>query len=655
MKKIRYFFLLVAAVLVFGLGLVLPSSEPAKAAGQQLTEFAFGPINFEMYYILTVPGLTPENFVSIEFHTGTCDVAQANSSAHIIESGIPVTPAYMGGDDYDTHLEGQYYFAGKIIIGNKLYINFLNVSGVIRYYKPVSGYTVNFNANGGFSHGGAALTQLVSEGGYAISPDVAKGSDFFFGGWQLEGTEDCYDIGSFSITKDTKFIAKWIAFADWVAGGYRYSKVSLIFNGGKLNDERQLNLSIISGLIYTFPQNVVRNGYHLLGYEDTEGNFFGKTCVIPNSDITFVAVWTDESYFTATFDLNGGTYAGGGAVTQFITPGRSFSAPVVTKDDTFFKGWSVDGSLIDFPNYIMRKSTAFKAEWFSSASFNVNFVLSDCTRTGGGELTQSIKEGGSPVYPILKPAVPEFRFKGWSTVPNGSIYINTKSFIVSSNITLYSVWSLPTLYTVSFLGHDGTTDSLFPFLESGELVQRIYDGNSPSFPVLKTLPGYIFVGWRPSNSVSVLDDLDGFVVTRDIKFYAEFVSLNYTATFNLNGGTRTGGGELEQKLIYPAKPVLPVVELEGKVFSGWKYSVSGVEYVIKDISKAKITGANNIVFTAVWSDSVDWVAPVAFFSFSGVLLISAFFLIFKGHGKEGAICLVIALAAVAILTGVYLL
>jgi hypothetical protein len=63
-------------------------------------------------------------------------------------------------------------------------------------------------------------------------------------------------------------------------------------------------------------------------------------------------------------------------------------------------------------------------------------------------------------------------------------------------------------------------------------------------------------------------------------------SQNITVTFNLNGGTRTGGGQLIQTVGKLDERIMPVVEREGFIFDGW--------------STAFIEGATEITHTAQW-------------------------------------------------------
>jgi uncharacterized repeat protein (TIGR02543 family) len=90
---------------------------------------------------------------------------------------------------------------------------------------------------------------------------------------------------------------------------------------------------------------VTRSGYTFDGWntvQDGSGSAFtGSTTV--TGDITVYAQWAGGAPVpetrTVIFNLNGGTWTGGGALSQDVTYGGSATAPVVTRNGYTFDGW----------------------------------------------------------------------------------------------------------------------------------------------------------------------------------------------------------------------------------------------------------------------------------------------------------------------------
>ncbi len=64
--------------------------------------------------------------------------------------------------------------------------------------------------------------------------------------------------------------------------------------------------------------------------------------------------------------------------------------------------------------------------------------------------------------------------------------------------------------------------------------------------------------------------------TYTINFTLEQTPATYTVTFNLNGGTRTGGGELIQSVIHGGSAKAPTVSRSGYTFTGWDKAFNNV-------------------------------------------------------------------------------
>ncbi len=125
---------------------------------------------------------------------------------------------------------------------------------------------------------------------------------------------------------------------------------------------------------------------------------------------------------SVTFNLSGGTRTGGGELTQAILIGESATAPIFTRSGYTFTGWDKD-----FTN--VTGDLTVTATWSYAGGYTVTFNLSGGTRTGGGELTQTVDNGGSAIAPIFTRS--GYTFTGWD-----------KPFInVTGDLTVNATWS----------------------------------------------------------------------------------------------------------------------------------------------------------------------------------------------------------------------
>ena len=74
------------------------------------------------------------------------------------------------------------------------------------------------------------------------------------------------------------------------------------------------------------------------------------------------------------------------------------------------------------------------------------------------------------------------------------------------------------------------------------------------------------------------------VETTPIVSYAEAAVTNHTVTFNLNGGSRTGGGQLSQQVAPNGATTAPTVTRANHNFTGWTPNVAGMAKFITQIS-----------------------------------------------------------------------
>ncbi|MCL1788574.1 MAG: InlB B-repeat-containing protein, partial [Defluviitaleaceae bacterium] len=191
----------------------------------------------------------------------------------------------------------------------------------------------------------------------------------------------------------------------------------------------------------------------------------------------------------------------------------------------------------------------------------VTFDLAGGTRTGGGELTQSVRIGTAAVAPEV--TRPGYTFMSWDAP-----FAN-----VQNNVTITARWApapvtpapiTPQMVTVTFNLAGGTR------IGGGTLVQTIPIGGAATAPTVNRA-GYNFTNWDApfSNVQGNITVTARWTAIAPAPNPTPVTPTFSTVTFNLNGGVRVGGGALTQMIPTGGAAVEPYVYRAGYVFTGW--------------------------------------------------------------------------------------
>ncbi|MCL2082260.1 MAG: InlB B-repeat-containing protein, partial [Oscillospiraceae bacterium] len=114
--------------------------------------------------------------------------------------------------------------------------------------------------------------------------------------------------------------------------------------------------------------------------------------------------------------------------------------------------------------------------------------------------------------------------------------------------------------------------------QGGSLVSRGYGyyNSTITAPSPPTRDGYDFAGWYRDSSYTNVWNFSADKVTGPITLYAKWGLKKYTVTFDLTGGTRTGGGALTQTIEHGADAAEPSVTRAGYVFDSWEGSLTSI-------------------------------------------------------------------------------
>lgn len=167
---------------------------------------------------------------------------------------------------------------------------------------------------------------------------------------------------------------------------------------------------------------------------------------------------------------------------------------------------------------------------------DVTPVISNYTVTyngngGAGDIPEkSVHPEGTSVD--IKPATltrKNYTFVGWNSEADGSgtDYLPGKTFVISSDITLYAKWQENDQYTVQYISTDHTSgeapvDTLSPYYVDNEATV-LGKGSLER-------TGYIFAGWNTeaNGKGETFKKGDVITVTEDVTLYAQWVKLGVT-------------------------------------------------------------------------------------------------------------------------------
>lgn len=464
-------------------------------------------------------------------------------------------------------------------------------------------YTVTYNGNS--NTGGSVPTDSAN---YNIGGSVTvKGNTgnlartgYSFNGWTddsgntgtlyLPGTANTtYTVGSSNIT----FYAKW-------------SKDTYFIAYDSQGGSSVLSSTYQIGDTVTLAAGPTKTGYTFAGWATTVGgNSVGLTYAPSGIGlVTLYAKWTAVNYrlYYSSNSGNGGTvpsdtnnYNIGGTVT---VAGNTSN---VSRTGYTWAGWNTaaDGSGTTYQGaatFTMGSAdVTLYAKW---TAINYNITYNANGATSGTAPTDSNSYNIGQTISILgfnQLQRTGYSWAGWTTASDGSGTAMQSGYgltVGSSNITVYAKWNALT-YTVTFSanGASGSPSATSATYTTG--------GTAITLPTVGTMAkiGNSFSGWSTTSNGTPLTS--PYTTSSDVTLVAVWTPINYTITYNANGGSST-----------PTQAVLPMGQQfslasgiskpngpnnEVYAFTGWTDGSSnyqaGATYTV---------GTANLTFTAQW-------------------------------------------------------
>ena len=285
--------------------------------------------------------------------------------------------------------------------------------------------------------------------------------------------------------------------------------------------------------------NPTREGYTFAGWTGTGLDAAATTVTIPagsTGNRTYTATWTPITY-TISYDLAGGSVAGGLPASSYTIESAAITLPTPTKTGYTFKGWKLDGAgEAQMAVTIAAGSTGNKAY---TATWQINQYTITFDSNGGSEVDAITQDYNTAVTPPAAPTKTGYTFAGWNqAVP---------TTIPAENVTLIAQWTI-NQYTITFNTGGGS-----------EVAAITQDYNTAvTAPAAPTKTGYTFAGWTPV--------VPSTIPAENMTLTAQWTINQYTITFDSNGGSAVPSitQDYNTAVTAPAAPTKT-----GYTFAGW--------------------------------------------------------------------------------------
>jgi uncharacterized repeat protein (TIGR02543 family) len=199
--------------------------------------------------------------------------------------------------------------------------------------------------------------------------------------------------------------------------------------------------------------DLVKANYHFTGWKDGGGTPYAPaaTFPMPASNVDLYAQWEEDTKYTVTYDLNGGT---SGSQTDTLSP--YYAGVTVTvldqgsmvKTNYHFTGWKNGGGTDYDPTDTFTMPAAnvvLYAQWSEDTKYTVTYDGNGNTSGTAPVDTLSPYYAGVTVTVLGQGdlARDKYNFTGWNTAADGTgtAYVEGNTFTMpAANVVLYAQW-----------------------------------------------------------------------------------------------------------------------------------------------------------------------------------------------------------------------
>ena len=469
---------------------------------------------------------------------------------------------------------------------------------VYAQWTPIN-YSITYNLNGGTISGQSDSYNIETT---TFTLPIPSKTGYTFDGWT--GSNGTTPSKSVSVTKGSTGNKSYTA--NWTA-----KKLTTTFyrnvDSSDTTTAQQVFTFGVTGQSFT-SKGWTKTGYTQLGWSATRTATTAKWTITngvadswinsnyPSNNV--YAIWKPNTYSIA-YNANGGT---GTTATSSHTydSAKALTSNGFSRTGYTFTGWNTqaNGSGTSYTNgQSVKNLTASNG---ATVTLYAQWKVNNYTLTfnpNGGSVSPTSKSlaYGSQYGTLPTPTRTGYTFTGWFTSASGGTKVSTTTTMGAGNATIYAQWAL-TNYSITYNLNGGNNPSG---------VATSYNITSSTI----TLPtpsrnGYSFGGWYTSSSLSgtaVTSIATGS--TGNKVFYAKWTPVNYSISYNLNGGS-VSGNPISYN-IETATFTLKNPTRTGYTFTGWTGSNGSTAQTSVSIAKGSTV---NKSYTANWRANTYTVA-----------------------------------------------
>ncbi|MDB4273901.1 InlB B-repeat-containing protein, partial [Algibacter sp.] len=504
-----------------------------------------------------------------------------------------------------------------IQVNNNAVIDNVNYSSEFQKFNLTvynNSNTVVFNANGGT--GSMAVQSIDTNTAADLTANAFTRTGYTFAGWNTaaNGSGISYsDEESYTMSAAPNVTL----YAQWVAINYT---VTFDVNGGTGTiPDQSIAFDVAANLT---ANSLTRAGYSFTGWNtDTDG--IGTSYA---NEASYTMSTTQDVVLYAKWATNNSV----GAMQIFVRQSESMPRYVGGIGTTITLDVDSSDAIASVKNQILNRITSVPVEnlvlVFAGTILEDGRTLADYAIQNESSLQlravnlypdTSVEVGGTAS--VLSVAAPgaDYTNKSVSTttdftgtlslLPSGEISIENASPVgtyvvqIDNNYndgSLFQKFNL-TVYnnsnTVVFNANGG----------SGTMAVQSIDANTSTNLTTNTFTrtGYTFAGWNQASNGSgtSYSDEESYTMSAapNVTLYAQWIAINYTVTFDANGGTGTMSG---QSIAYEAAANLTSNSLTraGYSFTGWNTAADGSVSAYADGANYTMTAAADVTLYAQW-------------------------------------------------------
>ncbi len=394
-------------------------------------------------------------------------------------------------------------------------------------------YTISFDLNTGEGAAPAAIT-VVYDSSYGQLPEnIPVKTGYNFKGWYTAANGGVKIENTSKVTRASGHTL----YAQWDANSY-----SVIFDGnGSDGGSMGTQSHIYDQSIALCANGFVKTGHTFTGWNtkaDGSGTAYANTESVKNlvasGEFTLYAQWLVNSY-TITFDSKGGS-----AVTSIVQDyGTTITKPEDPEKSGYtFGGWQRNGTEYTLST-MPAENLTLTAIW-NIVDYSIIYELNGGTNSEENPAAYSIESGNITLREASSKT--GYTFDNWYTDSN----FTQDSMITGIAIpqgstgprTFYARWTANP-YTVIFHKNIGDGETQSQSFTYDEGMKSLADNTF-------TRNGYTFDGWNTSEngtgtSYTDKQSVKNLTTSGTVNLYAKWKLVEYSITYNLNGGTQASG------------------------------------------------------------------------------------------------------------------